>query len=49
MMLRLDHVQLAIPAGSEALCRSFYVDVLGMKEIGSGVFRDADRDVETAG
>jgi catechol 2,3-dioxygenase-like lactoylglutathione lyase family enzyme len=34
MMLRLDHVQLAIPAGSEALCRSFYVDVLGMKEIG---------------
>jgi len=29
MMLRLDHVQLAVPAGSEALCRSFYVDVLG--------------------
>jgi catechol 2,3-dioxygenase-like lactoylglutathione lyase family enzyme len=33
MMLRLDHVRLAVPAGSEAQCRSFYVDVLGMKEI----------------
>ena len=31
MMLRLDHVQLAIPAGAEALCRAFYVGVLGMK------------------
>ncbi|MCK9878115.1 hypothetical protein MXD59_20475 [Frankia sp. Ag45/Mut15] len=26
------HVQLAIPPGSEELCRRFYVDVLGMTE-----------------
>jgi catechol 2,3-dioxygenase-like lactoylglutathione lyase family enzyme len=32
-MLRLDHVQIAIPAGSEAACRIFYVDVLGMTEL----------------
>jgi catechol 2,3-dioxygenase-like lactoylglutathione lyase family enzyme len=32
-MVRLDHVQLAIPAGSEDLCREFYVGVLGMEEI----------------
>ncbi|WP_202049795.1 glyoxalase [Microvirga mediterraneensis] len=32
-MLRIDHVQLAIPKGSEDLCRLFYVDLLGMTEI----------------
>jgi catechol 2,3-dioxygenase-like lactoylglutathione lyase family enzyme len=32
-MLRLDHVQIAIPAGAEAACRQFYVEVLGMTEL----------------
>jgi catechol 2,3-dioxygenase-like lactoylglutathione lyase family enzyme len=32
-MLRLDHVQLAIPEGAEDLCRRFYVDLLGMTEV----------------
>jgi hypothetical protein len=32
-MIRLDHVQLAIPAGSEDLCRQYYVGVLGMEEL----------------
>ena len=32
-MLRLDHVQIAIPAGAEAACRAFYVGVLGMTEL----------------
>jgi catechol 2,3-dioxygenase-like lactoylglutathione lyase family enzyme len=32
-MLRLDHVQIAIPAGVEAECRGFYVGVLGMTEL----------------
>jgi catechol 2,3-dioxygenase-like lactoylglutathione lyase family enzyme len=32
-MLRLDHVQIAIPAGAEAACRDFYVGVLGMAEL----------------
>src|SRR3954467_10393321 len=32
-MLRLNHVQIAIPAGSEAACRGFYVGVLGMSEL----------------
>ncbi|KQC39855.1 VOC family protein [Frankia sp. ACN1ag] len=31
--LGLHHVQLAIPPGSEELCRSFYLDVLGMTEV----------------
>ncbi len=31
---RLHHVQLAIPPGAEDDCRAFYVDVLGMTEIG---------------
>ena len=31
-MLRLDHVQLAIPESTEDLCRAFYVGLLGMKE-----------------
>lgn len=32
-ILRIDHVQLAMPKGSEDLARGFYRDVLGMKEI----------------
>ena len=32
-MLRIDHVQLAIPAGAEDLCRGFYVTLLGMREV----------------
>lgn len=31
--IALDHVQVAIPAGGEAKARSFYVDVLGMREL----------------
>jgi hypothetical protein len=30
---RLEHVQLAVPAGGEALARAFYRDVLGIPEI----------------
>jgi catechol 2,3-dioxygenase-like lactoylglutathione lyase family enzyme len=32
-MLQLDHVQLAIPAGSEPDCRAFWCDVVGLEEI----------------
>src|SRR5215210_4716178 len=32
-MLRVDHVQIAIPPGAEAACRRFYVDLLGMTEL----------------
>jgi catechol 2,3-dioxygenase-like lactoylglutathione lyase family enzyme len=32
-MLRLDHVQIAIPAGAETTCREFYVGLLGMGEV----------------
>jgi len=32
-VLRIDHVQLAMPLGSETCARGFYCDVLGMKEI----------------
>lgn len=31
-ILTIDHVQLAMPKGREDLARSFYRDVLGMKE-----------------
>jgi len=31
--MRLHHVQLAIPAGSEAICRAFYCGVLGWIEL----------------
>ncbi len=31
--MRLHHVQLAIPAGAEDLCRAFYCDVLGWPEL----------------
>jgi catechol 2,3-dioxygenase-like lactoylglutathione lyase family enzyme len=30
---RIDHVQLAMPAGQEAIARKFYGDLLGMTEI----------------
>jgi catechol 2,3-dioxygenase-like lactoylglutathione lyase family enzyme len=33
MSMRLHHVQLAIPAGSEELCRGFYCGVLGWPEL----------------
>ena len=33
VMVRFDHVQLAIPAGAEAACRRFYVELLGMTEL----------------
>lgn len=29
----IDHIQLAIPKGGEALARPFYVDVLGLTEL----------------
>lgn len=32
-ILSIDHVQLAMPKDSEDLARSFYRDVLGMKEV----------------
>jgi catechol 2,3-dioxygenase-like lactoylglutathione lyase family enzyme len=32
MLLAIDHVQLAMPAGGEAAARSFYGDVLGLPE-----------------
>jgi catechol 2,3-dioxygenase-like lactoylglutathione lyase family enzyme len=31
--MRIDHVQLAMPKGSEECARSFYREVLGMKEV----------------
>jgi len=30
---RIDHVQLAMPAGGEGLARAFYADVLGIQEV----------------
>jgi hypothetical protein len=33
MLTAVDHVQLAVPRGSEDLLRAYYVDVLGMTEI----------------
>lgn len=30
---RIDHVQLAMPAGGEALARAFYLEALGIPEI----------------
>ncbi len=32
-VLAIDHVQIAVPAGSEAACRAFYLDVVGFREI----------------
>ncbi|QPH55735.1 VOC family protein [Pontivivens ytuae] len=31
--MRLDHLQLAIPAGSEPACRTFWTDLIGLPEI----------------
>lgn len=33
MILAIDHVQLAMPAGGEARARAFYVAVLGLVEV----------------
>ncbi|MFE9096614.1 VOC family protein [Streptomyces sp. NPDC007264] len=33
MLAALDHVQLAVPPGSEDLLRAYYADALGMTEI----------------
>ena len=33
LITKLDHVQLAIPPGSEDRCRPFYVGLLGMTEV----------------
>lgn len=32
-ILGLDHIQLSMPPGEEAACRSFYVGVLGLVEV----------------
>lgn len=32
-MLRLDHIQMAIPAGSEDTCRAFWTGILGLVEL----------------
>ncbi len=32
-LVRVHHVQLSIPAGGEALCRAFWGDALGMREL----------------
>ena len=32
LLLRLDHVQLAMPAGGEDTARAFYADLLGLPE-----------------
>ena len=34
MIVGIDHIQLAMPAGKEPTARQFYVDVLGLTEIG---------------
>ena len=33
MILRIDHVQLAIPPGGEEQARAFYIGVLGLTEV----------------
>jgi catechol 2,3-dioxygenase-like lactoylglutathione lyase family enzyme len=33
MVLGIDHVQVAVPAGAEAQCRAFYVQTLGLPEL----------------
>jgi catechol 2,3-dioxygenase-like lactoylglutathione lyase family enzyme len=33
MLQAIDHVQLAMPTGAEAVARAFYVDLLGLTEI----------------
>lgn len=46
MLTAVDHVQLAVPRGSEDLLRAYYVDVLGMTETPS---RRCSRPGATAG
>lgn len=31
--MKLDHIQLAIPADSERICRRFWIDLLGLREL----------------
>ncbi len=31
--MKIDHIQLAIPAGAESSCRAFWVGILGFKEL----------------
>lgn len=33
-IVELDHIQLAMPAGKEALARQFYSQILGLPEVG---------------
>lgn len=33
MILRIDHVQIAMPEGGEDLARGFYADLLGLPEV----------------
>ena len=33
MIAGLDHIQLAVPRGGEAVCRAFWVDLVGLTEI----------------
>ena len=33
MIIGIDHIQLAMPAGQETLARAFYVGVLGLTEV----------------
>ena len=33
IIIGVDHVQVAVPPGSEAKCRAFYVELLGMPEL----------------
>ena len=33
MLISIDHIQLAMPEGEEARARSFYVDILGLREV----------------
>ena len=32
-MLRIDHIQIAAPAGCEAAARRFYGELLGLREV----------------
>ena len=39
---RLDHVQLAMPAGGESDARAFYAGLLGLQDAGAAVTEDGD-------
>jgi len=52
--MKLDHIQLAIPAGTEDICRRFWIDLLGFRELhkptslasrGGAWFADADTEI----